>query len=103
MSAFVRRGNMKDKTVLICGAGISGPTLAFWLQAAGFRPTLVENAFALRTGGYVIDFWGLGYDIADRLGLAVTSSALAITCASCRSSTTEASVWLVLGPGFSEN
>jgi len=61
---------MKDKTVLICGAGISGPTLAFWLQAAGFRPTLVENAFALRTGGYVIDFWGLGYDIADRLGLA---------------------------------
>jgi 2-polyprenyl-6-methoxyphenol hydroxylase-like FAD-dependent oxidoreductase len=61
---------MKDKTVLICGAGISGPTLAFWLQAAGFRPTLVENASALRTGGYVIDFWGLGYDIADRLGLA---------------------------------
>ena len=61
---------MKDKTVLICGAGISGPTLAFWLQAAGFRPTLVENAPALRTGGYVIDFWGLGYDIADRLGLA---------------------------------
>ena len=70
MSAFVRRGNMKDKTVLICGAGISGPTLAFWLQAAGFRTTLVENAPALRTGGYVIDFWGLGYDIADRLGLA---------------------------------
>jgi len=61
---------MKDKTVLICGAGISGPTLAFWLQAAGFRTTLVENAPALRTGGYVIDFWGLGYDIADRLGLA---------------------------------
>jgi 2-polyprenyl-6-methoxyphenol hydroxylase-like FAD-dependent oxidoreductase len=61
---------MKDTTVLICGAGISGPTLAFWLQAAGFRTTLVENAPALRTGGYVIDFWGLGYDIADRLGLA---------------------------------
>jgi 2-polyprenyl-6-methoxyphenol hydroxylase-like FAD-dependent oxidoreductase len=61
---------MKDKTVLICGAGISGPTLAFWLQAAEFRTTLVENAPALRTGGYVIDFWGLGYDVADRMGLA---------------------------------
>jgi hypothetical protein len=23
-----------------------------------------------RTGGYVIDFWGLGYDIAERIGLA---------------------------------
>jgi hypothetical protein len=33
-------------------------------------PTLVESAPALRTGGYVIDFWGLGYDIAERMGLA---------------------------------
>ena len=24
----------------------------------------------LRAGGYVIDFWGLGYDIAERMGLA---------------------------------
>jgi 2-polyprenyl-6-methoxyphenol hydroxylase-like FAD-dependent oxidoreductase len=56
-------------TVLISGAGIAGPTLAFWLQAAGFQPTLVERAADLRTGGYVIDFWGLGYDIAERMGL----------------------------------
>jgi len=59
-----------DKTVLISGAGIAGPTLAFWLKAAGFEPTLVESAPAPRTGGYVIDFWGLGYDIAERMGLA---------------------------------
>jgi len=57
------------KTVLISGAGIAGPTLAFWLKAAGFEPTLVERAPALRRGGYVIDFWGLGYDIAERMGL----------------------------------
>ena len=57
------------KTVLISGAGIAGPTLAFWLKAAGFEPTLIERAPALRTGGYVIDFWGLGYDIAERIGL----------------------------------
>ena len=56
--------------VLISGAGIAGPTLAFWLRAAGFQPTLVERAPALRTGGYVIDFWGLGYDLAERMGLA---------------------------------
>ena len=60
---------MHDKAVLISGAGIAGPTLAFWLKAAGFEPTLIERAPALRTGGYVIDFWGLGYDIAERMGL----------------------------------
>jgi 2-polyprenyl-6-methoxyphenol hydroxylase-like FAD-dependent oxidoreductase len=60
---------MPHKTVLISGAGICGPTLAFWLNAAGFVPTLIERAPALRTGGYVIDFWGLGYDIAERMGV----------------------------------
>ena len=58
-----------EKTVLISGSGIAGPTLAFWLKIAGFQPTLIEQAPALRTGGYVIDFWGLGYDIAERMGL----------------------------------
>ncbi len=57
------------KSILISGIGIAGPTLAFWLKAAGFEPTLVERATYLRTGGYVIDFWGLGYDIAERMGL----------------------------------
>lgn len=57
------------KTVLISGAGIAGPTLAYWLKRAGYEPTLVERAPALRRGGYVIDFWGLGYDIAERMGL----------------------------------
>ena len=55
--------------VLISGAGIAGPTLAFWLGKCGFSPTLVESAPALRTSGYVIDFWGLGYDIAEKMGL----------------------------------
>lgn len=60
---------MSGKTVLISGAGIAGPTLAYWLKAGGFEPTLIERAPALRTGGYVIDFWGLGYDIAERMGV----------------------------------
>lgn len=60
---------MSSRTILISGAGIAGPTLAYWLKSAGFEPTLVESAPALRTGGYVIDFWGLGYDIAERMGL----------------------------------
>jgi 2-polyprenyl-6-methoxyphenol hydroxylase-like FAD-dependent oxidoreductase len=57
------------KSVLISGAGIAGPTLAYWLKAGGFEPVIVERAPALRCGGYVIDFWGLGYDLAERMGL----------------------------------
>ena len=56
-------------SVLISGAGIAGPMLAFWLKAAGFEPVIVERAPGLRTGGYVIDFWGHGYDLAERMGL----------------------------------
>lgn len=61
---------MSNKNVLISGVGIGGPTLAYWLARAGFKPTLVERAPDLRKGGYVIDFWGLGYDIAERMGIA---------------------------------
>jgi 2-polyprenyl-6-methoxyphenol hydroxylase-like FAD-dependent oxidoreductase len=55
--------------ILISGAGIAGPTLAFWLAHYGFTPTIVEAAPRLRTGGYIIDFWGAGFDIAARMGL----------------------------------
>lgn len=56
-------------SILISGAGVAGPTLAYWLNVYGFAATLVERAPALRGGGYVIDFWGLGYDIAEAMGL----------------------------------
>src|SRR5690625_3665017 len=55
--------------VLISGAGIAGTTLAYWLQRAGHTPTLVERAPQLRQGGYLIDFWGAGYDVAERMGI----------------------------------
>src|SRR3954453_17171641 len=57
------------KSVLISNAGIAGPTLAYWLKVGGFEPIIIERAPALRSGGYVIDFWGLGYDLAERMGL----------------------------------
>lgn len=60
---------MTAKNVLISGVGIAGPTLAYWLKKAGFEPTLVEHAPTLRSGGYVVDFWGLGYDVAERMDL----------------------------------
>ena len=55
--------------VLIVGAGIAGPTLAYWLLRFGHEPTLVERAPELRRGGYVVDFWGAGFDVAERMGI----------------------------------
>ncbi len=55
--------------IAINGAGIAGPTLAYWLRKSGHEVLLVEEAPQLRSGGYVIDFWGLGYDIAEKMGL----------------------------------
>jgi 2-polyprenyl-6-methoxyphenol hydroxylase-like FAD-dependent oxidoreductase len=55
--------------VAIVGAGIAGPTLAYWLSRYGHEPTLIEQARRLRTGGYIVDFWGSGYAVAERMGL----------------------------------
>jgi 2-polyprenyl-6-methoxyphenol hydroxylase-like FAD-dependent oxidoreductase len=55
--------------ILVVGAGVAGPTLAFWLHRFGFQPTLLERAPAPRTGGYIVDFWGAGFDVADRMGV----------------------------------
>ena len=55
--------------IIINGAGIAGPTLAYWLHQSHHEVLLVERAPKLRSGGYIIDFWGLGYDIAEKMGL----------------------------------
>ncbi len=60
---------MVIKKVLISGAGIAGLTLAWWLKKYGFDPTIVEIAPSLRRGGYMIDFWGVGFDVAEKMGL----------------------------------
>jgi 2-polyprenyl-6-methoxyphenol hydroxylase-like FAD-dependent oxidoreductase len=55
--------------VAISGTGIAGGTLAHWLLRAGHEPILIEHAPALRTGGYIMDFWGIGYTVAERMGI----------------------------------
>lgn len=49
---------MAGKQVLISGASVAGPALAYWLAHYGFEPTVVEIAPALRTGGAAVDFRG---------------------------------------------
>ncbi|HEY4209146.1 MAG TPA: FAD-dependent monooxygenase [Puia sp.] len=55
--------------VLISGASIAGPALAFWLQRYGFDVTVVEKTPAIRPGGYRIDLRGKAVEVAARMGL----------------------------------
>ena len=59
----------KSRSVLISGASIAGPTLAFWLDRYGFDVTVVERASAVRNGGYPIDIRGTAIDVIERMGL----------------------------------
>lgn len=54
---------------VICGAGIAGLALAQPLAHHGWSVTVVEQAAAPRQQGYMIDFFGLGYDAAEQMGL----------------------------------
>lgn len=55
--------------IAINGTGIAGPTLAYWQRKSGHQVLLIEESPQLRSGGYAIDFWGVGYDIVEKMGL----------------------------------
>lgn len=70
--------------VVICGAGIAGLALANRLSARGDEVVVVERAPGPRGQGYMIDFFGPGYDAAEAMGLlpAIGARAYAIERAS---------------------
>ncbi|MCV7206391.1 hypothetical protein B7435_02045 [Mycolicibacterium peregrinum] len=55
--------------IAISGAGVAGAALAHWLHRTGHNPTLIERAPAFRSGGYMIDFWGIGYRVTRKMGI----------------------------------
>ncbi|WP_433256842.1 FAD-dependent monooxygenase [Streptosporangium sp. CA-135522] len=55
--------------ILISGASVAGPALAYWLRRHGHTPTVVEPARQVRDGGYAVDFRGEALDVLDRMGL----------------------------------
>ncbi|TJZ54074.1 FAD-dependent oxidoreductase [Streptomyces piniterrae] len=58
------------RNVLISGASVAGPALAYWLGRHGFNPTVVELAPALREGGQAVDFRGETHlTVLERMGL----------------------------------
>jgi 2-polyprenyl-6-methoxyphenol hydroxylase-like FAD-dependent oxidoreductase len=60
---------MKQRAVLISGAGVAGPTLAYWLARSGFRPTVVERSEGQRSSGNPVDVRGEAMEVADRMGV----------------------------------
>jgi 2-polyprenyl-6-methoxyphenol hydroxylase-like FAD-dependent oxidoreductase len=60
---------MAAPTVLIGGAGIAGPSLAFWLTQGGYRVIVAELAEGIRPGGQTVDLRGAGGDVVSRMGL----------------------------------
>jgi 2-polyprenyl-6-methoxyphenol hydroxylase-like FAD-dependent oxidoreductase len=56
-------------SVLISGASIAGPALAFWLDRFGYDVTVVERAAGPRKGGYAVDLRGPAMEVVLRMGV----------------------------------
>jgi 2-polyprenyl-6-methoxyphenol hydroxylase-like FAD-dependent oxidoreductase len=59
-----------NRSVLISGAGVAGPSLACWLGRSGYAVTVVERAPALRLSGAApVDFRGDQLALLERMGV----------------------------------
>lgn len=57
------------KNILVSGASIAGPALAYWLREHGYTVTVVERSPMPRPGGYKIDVRGRAMEVLERMGL----------------------------------
>src|SRR4051794_23965019 len=57
--------------VLISGASVAGPVLAYWLQRLGFTPTVIERTPEVRMGGggHAVDLFGPAVDVMEWMGV----------------------------------
>ncbi|WP_370062061.1 FAD-dependent monooxygenase [Mycobacterium sp. MAA66] len=60
---------MTQPTVLVSGAGVAGPALAYWLTRNGYHVVVVEASPDIRTGGQTVDLRGAGRDVVARMNL----------------------------------
>lgn len=64
--------------ILVSGASIAGPVLAYWLARHGFEVTVVERAATLRkTGGHAVDLFRPAMEISEKMGVLPRIEALA--------------------------
>ena len=59
------------RRVLISGASVAGPVLAYWLNRCGYQPTVVERTAELRFGwgGHAVDLFGPALQIVEWMGV----------------------------------
>lgn len=60
---------MSKLRVLISGASVAGPALAYWLVRAGCKVTIVERAPSLRIAGQGLDVRDTARDVIKRMGI----------------------------------
>lgn len=60
---------MSSLKILICGGGVAGPALAYWLAKSGHRVVIVERFDTLRATGAQIDISSQGLEAIERMGL----------------------------------
>jgi 2-polyprenyl-6-methoxyphenol hydroxylase-like FAD-dependent oxidoreductase len=59
----------ESKKILISGASIAGPVLAYWLNRYGHQVTVVERSKVFRSGGQNVDIEGAGQEVITLMGL----------------------------------
>ncbi|KAG8624059.1 hypothetical protein KVT40_009035 [Elsinoe batatas] len=62
----------KQLNILVSGAGIGGPVLAYWLNKAGHKITIVERDAQLRTTGQSVDIREAAVEVIRKMGLEQT-------------------------------
>ncbi|WP_329494308.1 FAD-dependent monooxygenase [Kitasatospora herbaricolor] len=75
---------MTPRSVLVSGAGVAGPALAYWLARHGFRPTVVEKAANPRSSGNPVDVRGDALPVVEAMGVLPQLHAAATSATSMR-------------------
>ena len=60
---------MAQLHILVVGAGVAGPILAYWLAKGGMKVTLIERSPSVIKTGQGIDIGGPGREVVRRMGL----------------------------------
>lgn len=68
-SAARQHDQSSGRRAAVVGAGIAGLAAALRLHQQGWDVVVIERAPSRRSGGYLVNLHGPGYDAAERLGL----------------------------------
>ena len=60
---------MSGLRVLISGASVAGPALAYFLARSGAKVIVIERASSFRKNGQNIDIRGAGIEVIRRMGI----------------------------------